>query len=50
MKHDPYITFVNAKGSAVNVVLAWVCSVLRPLLVISELGNYEKVWKGLGSV
>lgn len=42
MKQDPYVTFVNAKGTAVNVVVAWVGSVLGPLFIISELGNYNE--------
>jgi hypothetical protein len=40
MNKDPYVTFVNAKGNAINVVIAWVGSILGPLFIISEFGNY----------
>lgn len=42
MSRDPYITFVNAKGTAINVVIPWVGSVLGPLFIISEIGNYDE--------
>jgi len=42
MSRDPYITFVNAKGTAITVVFAWVGSVLGPLFIVSEMGNYNE--------
>lgn len=40
MNRDPYVTFVNAKGSAVTVVAAWIGSIVGPLFIITEFGNY----------
>lgn len=42
MNRDPYVTFVNAKGAAVTVVAAWIGSILGPLFIILEFGNYTE--------
>lgn len=42
MNRDPYVTFANAKGSAVTVVAAWIGSIVGPLFIIVEFGNYTE--------
>lgn len=42
MNKDPYVTFVNAKGNAITVLIAWFGSVIGPVFIVSEFGNYKE--------
>lgn len=42
MNRDPYVTFVNAKGNAIKMAIAWFGSVIGPAFIISEFGNYRE--------
>jgi len=41
MNQDPYVVFTNAKGNAMNVVIAWLGAFLGPTYIHIGWGNYK---------
>lgn len=50
MNQDPYVAFINAKGSAYSAVVAWLGSLLGPIYIILGWGKYDEwyLYVGIG--
>jgi len=50
MNQDPYVTFINAKGNAFSVVVAWLGSLFGPIYIFLGWGKYDEwyLYVGIG--